>query len=318
VEEQLEAPKKEEQVSTEKATANITPSIADHQPSNPSLTMADGRIKASPLAKSTAKDLNVNLSGVVGTGPNGRIVNADVMSAKPAVATPGSSFVDIPLSNMRRVIAQRLTDSKQTIPHYYLTVDISMDQLTELRERLNKHNAGRFKISVNDFIIKAAARAMSDVPEVNSAWYGTFIRQYQHADISVAVATEAGLITPIIKQANLKGLEGIANEMKELVGKARENKLKPEEFQGGSFTISNLGMFGVKHFTAIINPPQTCILAVGGTDRRIIPDENGVPTIVPMMTVTMSCDHRAVDGATGARWLQHFKRYMEDPITILL
>lgn len=283
----------------------------------------DGRIFASPLARSTAKSMNVDLSNITGTGPRGRVVKADIIASSSVTSqstpTESSSHIDIPLSNMRKVIAQRLTDSKQSIPHYYLTVDVNMENVIKLRSRYNQRGSGgEFKLSVNDFIIKAAACAMSDVPQVNSAWHGTFIRQYKTADISVAVATESGLITPIIAKADLKGLVAISREMRELAGKARENKLRPEQFQGGSFTISNLGMFGIKHFTAIINPPQACILAVGGTERRFIPDESGNPVPASVMTVTMSCDHRAVDGATGAQWLQYFKKYMEDPVTMLL
>lgn len=292
---------------------------------NESASKASGdRLFASPLARTTAKSMGVDLMGIKGTGPGGRILRDNIqgagLSAKPPTSITSNTvaYVDRPLTGMRKVIAQRLTESKQAIPHYYLTVDVIMDSISSIRERLNSHGKGAYKLSVNDFIIKAAARAMSDVPTVNSAWHGSFIREYRDANISVAVATDAGLITPIINQANLKGVLAISTEMKELAHRAKENKLKPEEFQGGSFTISNLGMFGIRDFTAIINPPQSCILAVGGSERRLVPDEKGQPVVKSVMTVTMSCDHRVVDGATGARWLQHFKAYMEDPITILL
>lgn len=282
----------------------------------------EGRVFASPLAKSMAKSSGINLAEIKGSGPNGRIIKQDLQTQMPRT-TKGSdrasiAFLDIPLSNMRKIIAQRLTESKQAIPHYYLSVDIRMDTLLQVRERFNAKGSGEFKISVNDFLVKAAARAMTDVPAVNSAWHGTFIRQYHQADISVAVATDNGLITPIIANANLKGLVAISSEMRDLVSRARENKLRPEQFQGGTFTISNLGMFGIKHFTAIINPPQSCILAVGTTEQRIIPHEDGSPQMANMMTVTMSCDHRVVDGATGAHWLKYFKKYLEDPVSMIL
>lgn len=317
-------PKKQE-AKVEKKSSTATEASLPSPPSKPpavdaSTQRATDKVLASPLARNTAKSLGVDLHGISGSGPGGRIVKNDVLSAAPdASATAASStFTDLPLSNMRRVIAQRLSESKQTIPHYYLTVDINMDNLLQVREKLNQRGTGKFKISVNDFLIKAAARAMVDVPEVNSAWHGTFIRQHRRADISVAVATEAGLITPIVTGADLKGLAAISEEMRELATKARANKLRPEQYQGGTFTISNLGMFGVKHFTAIINPPQACILAVGGTERRFVPDKDGNPVAAAVMTVTMSCDHRVVDGAMGAQWLKSFRGYLEDPITIIL
>lgn len=288
-------------------------------PSKPATANGERRF-ASPLARNTAESLGVNLQDISGSGPHGRIVKDDILAAAPSASleAASSAYADIPLSNMRKVIAQRLAESKQTIPHYYVTIDVNMDNLLQVREKLNQRSTGKFKISVNDFLIKAAARAMVDVPEVNSAWHGSFIRQFSRADISVAVATASGLITPIVAGADLKGLAEISEEMKELVSKARTNKLRPEQFQGGTFTISNLGMFGVKHFTAIINPPQSCILAVGGTERRLVPDTTGQPIAASIMSVTMSCDHRVVDGATGAQWLKAFKGYLEDPITIIL
>lgn len=308
----------------ETAPPTIAPAASESIPmSKPTVQVPNnsGRVFASPLAKAVGKEMGIDLSGIAGSGPNGRILKADVVSNAQSFVQRSagvSPYQDVPISNIRKVIAQRLSESKQTIPHYYLTVDVAMDRVNEIREKFNRFGEGKFKLSINDFIIKASARAMSDVPAVNSAWYGSFIREYKTVDICVAVATDSGLITPIIKDADLKGLQAISSEVRELAAKARENKLKPEQFQGGSFTISNLGMFGIKHFTAIINPPQSCILAVGGLQKRLILDPTGKPTEESFMTVTMSCDHRVVDGAVGAQWLQHFKKYLEDPVAMLI
>jgi pyruvate dehydrogenase E2 component (dihydrolipoamide acetyltransferase) len=220
---------------------------------------------------------------------------------------------------MRQVIAKRLLESKQTIPHYYLTVEIEVDELLRLRTQLNGMLAKeKLKLSVNDFIIKAAALACSEVPEANSSWQESFIRQYSSVDVSVAVSTEAGLITPIVFDAGKRGLRDISLKVKELAAKARDGKLQPAEFQGGTFTISNLGMFGIKSFAAVINPPQACILAVGGTESRAVPDEEGGYRAAHVMTVTLSCDHRVVDGAVGAKWLQSFKNFLEKPFAMVL
>ena len=283
---------------------------------------SDDRVKASPLAKKLASEKGINLTELKGSGPNGRIIKNDLLtipkqptiSRKPPISGTSASFVDIPLSSMRKVIANRLTQSKQEIPHYYLSVDIQMDKIIELRSKFNstavlQETFGEFKLSVNDFIVKAAGLALKKVPECNSAWYGDFIRQYETVDICVAVATPSGLITPIIPAADTKGLVAISGKVRELASRARINKLKPEEYQGGTFTISNLGMYGVDSFTAIINPPQSCILAVGAT--KPVGD-------IQKMTVTLSCDHRVVDGATGARWLAQFKKFLEDPEQMIL
>ncbi|CAD8133205.1 unnamed protein product [Paramecium octaurelia] len=241
--------------------------------------------------------------------------------AKPAtaskpVAIEGNPYVDTELTNMRQTIAARLLESKTTIPHYYLTMTVTMDKVLKVREELNKLQ--KVKISVNDFIIKASALALKDVPQANSQWHGTYIRKFANADISIAVATDAGLITPIVFNAGSKGLGTIASTVKELADKAKANKLKPQEFIGGTFTISNLGMFGIDQFIAVINPPQSAILAVGKTSKRFVPDEHGQPKVENQMDVTLSCDHRVVDGAVGAQWLQRFKFYIEDPNTLLL
>jgi len=300
----------------------------------------NGRIFASPIAKKIAGERGVELSGIQGTGPNGRIVKADVegfqarapvvADAAPTVAAPkvavsvapiaGSEYEDIPLTNMRKVIASRLQESKSTIPHYYLTVEIVMDKVLKLREVLNEQSKGAYKLSVNDFIIKAAGLALKQVPECNSQWLDTSIRRYKTVDISVAVSTPSGLITPIVKNADAKGLSTISNTVKDLATRARDNKLAPNEFQGGTFTISNLGMFGIKNFTAIINPPQSCILAVGSTEKKLVPDTaqpNGF-SVVHTMHVSLSCDHRVVDGAVGAQWLAKFKEHVENPLTLML
>jgi len=292
------------------------------------------RIFASPIAKKIALERGIPLAQVKGTGPNGRIIREDVESFKPSAATTSqtsaaaaavgsSEYTDIPTSNMRRVIGTRLTQSKQEIPHYYLTVDINMDKVLKLREVFNKSLTEKdktSKLSVNDFVVKAASCALADVPEANSAWLGEVIRQYKKADICVAVATPTGLITPIVKDVGSKGLATISAETKALAKKARDGKLAPSEYQGGSFTISNLGMYDISHFTAIINPPQSCILAIGSTQATLVPapeEERGFKA-VQIMKATLSSDHRVVDGAVGARWLAAFKGYLENPLTFML
>jgi pyruvate dehydrogenase E2 component (dihydrolipoamide acetyltransferase) len=307
------------------------------------------RVIASPLAKTVAKEKGVDLAQVQGTGPNGRVIKADVeefsQRPKPAVqqqsvqqeqqqvqkpqapsAVPGGEYTDIPTSNVRKIIAQRLTESKRNIPHYYVTVEVTLDALLKVRSDLNKAGEKRgYKLSVNDFLIKAAAQAMKKVPAVNSHWYGDFIRQYNNVDVSVAVSTDNGLITPIIPNAEKKGIAEISEHVKALAEKARQGKLQPHEFIGGTFTISNLGMFGVSEFSAIINPPQSCILAVGGAEKKVIPNESykGLEgedkyKVVSVLKATISADHRVVDGATAAQWLQEFKTLVENPLFLML
>ena len=295
------------------------------------------RIFASPLAKRIAADKGIDLSNIQGSGPRGRIVKADVENAKPGVVKPtasapapskalpedaqvneyGMAYVEKSINNIQKITAKRLLESKTTVPHFYLTVECVLDDLFKSRKELNEAANGEFKLSVNDFIIKASAMALKSYPAANVSWQGESVHQYLSSDISVAVATPNGLITPIIKNAEDKGLREISDEMKELAGRAREGKLKPEEFQGGGFSISNLGMFGVKEFSAIINPPQSCILAVGAGEQvpKVV---NGEVQIKTVMNVTLSTDHRTVDGAVGAEWLQHFKRYIENPVSMLL
>ncbi|KAK0233246.1 pyruvate dehydrogenase [Armillaria fumosa] len=288
------------------------------------------RIFASPIAKKIALERGIPLSKVKGSGPSGRIIREDVESYKPSATAPPVSqppaaavpdYVDTPISNMRRTIGTRLTQSKQELPHYYVTVDIKMDKVLKLREVFNKTLADKgAKLSVNDFVVKAVACALADVPEANSAFLGEVIRTYKKADISVAVATPSGLITPIIRDVGAKGLATISTEAKALAKKAREGKLAPSDYQGGTFTISNLGMYDVSHFTAIINPPQSCILAVGSTQATIVPapeEERGFKT-AQIMKVTLSSDHRTVDGAVAARWMSAFKGYLENPLTFML
>lgn len=280
------------------------------------------RVFASPLARRLAEHINVDLRTLSGSGPHGRIVKLDVEKASkssppPATITYGESgYTDIPLNMMRKITAKRLTESKQEIPHFYLTVDCTINSLLALRADLNTKLEGE-KLSVNDFIIRAVALALIKVPEANVSWQETALRYYKSADVAVAVAIQGGLITPIIRSADHKSLRQLSNEMKVLAEKARSGKLTPEEFQGGTFTISNLGMYGIKHFGAIINPPQACILAVGmGEQRPII--RNGQVEIATQMTCTLSVDHRAVDGAVGSAYLTAFKEFIEDPLKLLI
>jgi pyruvate dehydrogenase E2 component (dihydrolipoamide acetyltransferase) len=277
---------------------------------------------ASPLARRLAAQWHVNLLDVQGTGPRGRIFRRDVEAARdraPVAAAPQASRAAgrrVPHSGMRRAIARRLTESKQQVPHFYLTVDCRMDALLALRAQANQ--GGAVKLSVNDFIVRAAALALREVPEVNASWHDDAIEFHAGADISVAVATDGGLVTPIVRDADVKPLSAIAAEIVELAGRAKVNRLKPEEFTGGSLTVSNLGMYGIKQFAAIINPPQAAILAVGAAERRPVVDDNGDLKAATVMTVTLSADHRVVDGAVGARWLAAFRALIEAPVRILL
>jgi len=290
------------------------------------------RLFASPLARRLAAAAGIDLATLTGSGPHGRIVKADVEAAKaaprpsvvaaapapaaPAVAAPSTGYTDVALSPMRRTIARRLTEAKATIPHFYLTVDIEMDAVLGLREQLNTRLAPD-KLSVNDFILRAVALSLRAVPEANAAWAETAIRRFTDIDIAVAVATPEGLITPIVRQADRKGLGEISAEVKALAARARDGGLKPEEYQGGGFTISNLGMYGVREFAAIINPPQACILAVGAADPRPVV-KAGALAVATVMSVTLSVDHRTVDGATGARFLAALKGLLEDPLRMML
>lgn len=303
----------------------------DKPPSKP-----QERVFATPAAKRVALERGVPLREIKGSGPQGRILLEDVEKYKSQGTAPGGgaaaavdAYTDVPLSNMRRVIASRLTESKSTVPHYYVTFDIEMDRVNQLREVFNRaakesakgdaEKEKAAKLSVNDFIVKAAAIALKQVPEANSAFHGEFVRQHHRQDISMAVATPAGLITPILRDCGAIGLAEIGARSKALAKKARDGKLKPDEYQGGTFTISNMGMMGTSQFTAIINPPQSCILAIGTTEARIVPDdsEKGF-RVAQVMKATISSDHRVVDGATAARWMQAFKAAMENPLSFML
>jgi pyruvate dehydrogenase E2 component (dihydrolipoamide acetyltransferase) len=290
------------------------------------------RIFASPLARRIAADRNIALEGIIGSGPYGRILRRDVESvatapiaqttaalagATPAGATQQGDSYLVANSQMRKAIASRLQDSKQQAPHFYLTVDCVIDNLLEARKSLNAKAAEGIKISVNDMIIRAAAMALIAVPEANASWEGENTRLFRHADIAMAVAIDGGLITPIVWAAEQKGLATLSQVTTDLAARARDGKLAANEYTGGSFTISNLGMFGVREFAAVINPPHGGILAVGaGEQRPIVIDGN--LAVATVMSVTLSADHRAVDGAVGARWLQAFKGFVENPVTMLL
>jgi pyruvate dehydrogenase E2 component (dihydrolipoamide acetyltransferase) len=280
----------------------------------------DGRVKASPLAKRVAQQEGIDLRGVQGSGPHGRIVKADVLNAPKGGARIGRNPVEttaVPNNNVRKVIAKRLTESKQTVPHFYLTVDLNIDGLLGARAAINAKGKDKYKVSVNDLVIKAVAMALRDVPEANATWTDAAILKYNNIDISVAVAIDGGLITPIVKNADQKSIVQISNEMKDLAKRAKENKLTPEEFQGGGFSVSNLGMYGIKNFQAIVNPPQGCILAVGAGEERAVV-KNGQLTVANVMSVTLSVDHRVVDGAVGATFLQAFKSYIEEPVLMFV
>jgi pyruvate dehydrogenase E2 component (dihydrolipoamide acetyltransferase) len=289
----------------------------------------DSRMFATPLARRIAEKESLNLESITGSGPRGRIIKADVeqaltqggmsRSSPPSALLSGyePAYKVMPTSNIRKIIAKRLVEAKQTIPHFYLTVECEIDALLKAREQINKRAEGAYKLSVNDFVIKACGVALTRVPSANASWIEDQIYQYTSADVSVAVAIEGGLITPVIRQAETKGLIEISHEMKALALRAREGKLKPEEFQGGTFSLSNLGMYGVKEFSAIINPPQGCILAVGmGEERPIV--KKGVLTVATLMTCTLSVDHRVVDGAVGAQFLKVFKELIENPVMMIL
>jgi pyruvate dehydrogenase E2 component (dihydrolipoamide acetyltransferase) len=293
-------------------------------------TAAGARAKASPLAKKIAASKGIDIASVLGTGPGGRILRADVENytgggSSGVIRRNPVEMVQVPNNAMRKIIAKRLTESKQQVPHFYLTVEMEIDALLETRALLNKQaelKAGKggtpaYKLSVNDMVIKATALALRDKPSCNVSWYDDAIIQYNNVDISVAVATDGGLITPIIRNADQKSLPQISKEMKDLAGRARANKLKPEEFQGGGFSISNLGMYGVKTFQAIINPPQACILAVGAGEEKLVL-RDGAPKAITVVNLTLSVDHRAVDGALGAEFLQIMKQYIEQPLLMFV
>ncbi|PZU25577.1 MAG: pyruvate dehydrogenase complex dihydrolipoamide acetyltransferase [Shinella sp.] len=320
--------------------AALTPAAAATEPLAAVAALAENTVRhaASPLARRLAADRGVALDGLTGSGPKGRIVRIDVeraaqsapavapvtasaalpISAAPKGVPPGiGPHEAIPHTSMRRTIARRLLEAKQTVPHFYLNADCDIDALLALRAEINAKRPKEERISVNDFVIRACAAALSRVPDANVIWTEEAILKLQDVDIAVAVATDGGLITPLIRQADRKSLGAISAEMRALAARARENRLKPEEFQGGGFSISNLGMYGVKSFSAIINPPQSAILAVGAGERRPV-ERDGQLAFATMMSVTLSVDHRAVDGALGAQLLGAFKTVIEEPMNLLV
>ncbi|AEV92290.1 Pyruvate dehydrogenase complex dihydrolipoamide acetyltransferase [Rickettsia slovaca 13-B] len=283
------------------------------------------KIFASPLAKRLAKMRNIRFESVKGSGPHGRIVKQDILSYTPStahnkiVSRNPEEYRLVPNNNIRKIIAKRLLESKQTVPHFYLSIECNVDKLLDIREDINKSFSEdkSTRISINDFIILAVAKALQEVPNANASWGEDAIRYYNNVDISVAVAIEDGLVTPIVKNANQKNILELSREMKALIKKAKDNKLTPEEFQGGGFTISNLGMYGIKNFNAIINPPQSCIMGVGASAKRAIVKNDQI-TIATIMDVTLSADHRVVDGAVGAEFLAAFKKFIESPVLMLI
>ena len=325
-----------------KAEAAAPAPKADAAPIKPAAAASDDRVKASPLARRLAQAKGVDLSAVTGSGPNGRIVKADLENAKagapaaaPASTAPTAAPAPAPapvaaaaqdfgiphevvkLSGMRKTIARRLTESKQQVPHIYLTVDIQLDKLLKLRGELNAGLSSRnVKLSVNDLLIKALGVALVQVPECNVQFAGDQMLQFQRADISVAVSIPGGLITPIITDAGGKGVAAISNAMKDLASRAKDGKLKPEEYQGGTASLSNMGMFGIKQFEAVINPPQAMIMAIGAGEKRpfVVDDSLQIATV---MSATGSFDHRAIDGADGARLMKAFRELVENPIGML-
>lgn len=292
------------------------------------MVSSNERIIASPLAKRVALQYAIDLKGVKGTGPKGRIVRADVEafmnnSQEQAFKTnvspvnSQSGYDDIKLSTMRKVIARRLTESKTTIPHFYLSIECRMDALLAYRQEINASVHEADKVSVNDLVLMAVAKAIRDVPDANASYAETHIRRYHHADISLAVAIEGGLVTPVIRRAETLSLLELSRTVKDLVAKARKGQLVPEDYQGGTFSVSNLGMFGIQSFSAIVNPPQGCILAVGASEKRpVVVNDQVVPGTI--MTCTLSVDHRVIDGAVGAAYCQAFKKYMENPLLLLI
>jgi pyruvate dehydrogenase E2 component (dihydrolipoamide acetyltransferase) len=341
-------------VEAEPAAASPAPAAAAAAPAAKPTSSSNGRVFASPLARRLAKEAGIDISAIEGTGPHGRVVERDVKAAiagggakkapapqaasgkpsAPALA-PGMSdetikklfepgtFEEVPHDSMRKVIAKRLVEAKQTIPHFYLTVDCKLDALLAAREAINaaapkgKDKQPAYKISVNDFVIKAFAMALQRVPEANVTFTENTMLKHKHSDVAVAVSIPGGLITPVVRKAETKGLAAISAEMKDLATRARARKLQPQEYQGGSTAVSNLGMFGIKNFQAVINPPHATILAVGAGEERVIV-EKGQMKVATMMSVTLSTDHRAVDGALGAELIAAFKDLIENPVGMLV
>lgn len=316
--------------------------IAPQTPAAPSVSSSD-RLRASPLAKKVAEDKKIDLSHVSGSGPNGRVILRDIEQAVAGGTTPGvtkaspalsaptsltaaapkapvaltSDFEDVPVNMMRKTIAKRLLAAKNDAPHFYLVRSVNMKKLNEWRTRLNQDADKEKRVSLNDLLILAVSRALIKHPEVNASWQGEFIRRYKAAHVAVAVAIPDGLITPVVRNAHAMGAREIAAQTKELIGRTKAGKIAPEDYQGGTFSISNLGMMGIEHFTAIINPPQAAILAVGATIKTPWVGSTGELEVQERMTMTMSCDHRVIDGAVGATFLETLVNFLEDPMAIL-
>lgn len=303
-------------------------------PAPAAATSANGRIKASPVARRLARDAAIDLSSIHGSGPGGRIVKADVEAAlavgpaapasapastpAPAMQLDGPEFEDVPLTQIRKTIARRLSESLGPVPTFFLNIHVDMSRLLEARKRINEMLAPQGdKVSINDMIVKATAIALTQHPAVNAHWGGDHIRLHNRVHVAVAVAIPDGLITPVIRDANLKGLAQIGREVRDMAARAREKKLLPEEYTGSTFSISNLGMFGIHEFTALINPPEAGILAIGGIEHVPVVVDGELKT-EPRMTITMSCDHRTIDGATGSRFLQSLKAMLEDPVVMMV
>ncbi|MFD1158336.1 pyruvate dehydrogenase complex dihydrolipoamide acetyltransferase [Roseovarius aestuarii] len=328
------------------ASAEVAAPAVAEKPAPPAPAAASGdRIFASPLARRIAADKGLDLGQIKGSGPHGRIVKADVEtaspSAKPAAAPAaeaapaapaptgpsagtvaamyqGREYEEVKLDGMRKTIAARLTEAKQTVPHFYLRRDIRLDALMKFRSQLNKQLESRgVKLSVNDFIIKACALALQAVPDANAVWAGDKVLKLKPSDVAVAVAIEGGLFTPVLKDADMKSLSALSAEMKDLAARARDRKLAPEEYQGGTFAISNLGMFGIDNFDAVINPPHGAILAVGGGKKQPVVGDDGELTVATVMSVTLSVDHRVIDGALGAELLEQILQNLENPMVML-
>jgi pyruvate dehydrogenase E2 component (dihydrolipoamide acetyltransferase) len=303
------APIPAQEVSTKEPSAPVQASSSNN-----------GRVFVSPLAKKMAEDKGISLESVAGSGDNGRIIKKDIENYKafPAASSASvgvESYDDLPITQMRKTIAKRLAESKFTAPHFYLTKEIKMDAVMDARSRMNEYS--ETKISVNDLVIKAVALSLKKHPNINSAWLGDKIRRNHHVHIGVAVAVEDGLLVPVVRFADSKSLSQIGTEVKDLAGKAKNKELQPKDWEGNTFTISNLGMFGIDEFTAIVNMPDACILAVGSSKETVIV-ENGVMRPGHVMKVTLSCDHRVVDGVSGAKFLQTFQDLLEEPVRLLV
>ena len=315
------------------AAGAATPAAAPAgSPATGTAATASGRVKASPLAKRLAGELGLDIRAVQGSGPGGRVIRRDIEAAAAAAASvpavtpavtvpaaaPGEDFEDLPLSQMRKTVARRLTESLGPVPHFFLTVDVDMTRALAARVRVNELLAAQgARASLNDMVIKAAAVALTHHPDCNAWWQGDSIRRFSRVHIGVAVAVPDGLITPVVTDAHAKGLGQISTEVRELAGRAREKKLQPHEYTGSTFSISNLGMFGIEEFTAVINPPEAGIIAVGAVEERPVAVDGEV-VVQPRMRITMSCDHRVIDGAQGARFLATLKSFLEEPAAILI